>query len=154
MSSDDKSNSKEPTVRWVTFQLAGENYAVNVLSVHEVLKSTDITPVPGAPSAVRGILNLRGNVVTVLDGRQLFNLPPAPMTEETRILIVEVGGQMVGLVVDAVAEVIDLSPSDMEPPPGISAEESAAYIAGVVNLKDGLVILLDLSNILHTLRMA
>ncbi|MFZ5537639.1 MAG: chemotaxis protein CheW [Pseudomonadota bacterium] len=150
---DEQPNSTESPVRWVTFQLAGETYAVNVLSVHEVLKHAEITPVPGAPAAVRGIINLRGNVVTVMDGRQRFNLPPVPATDATRILIVEVDGQVVGLVVDSVAEVIELSPAEVAASPAVNPDENAVYIQGVVSRPTGLVILLNLANLTQTLRV-
>lgn len=152
-STDEQPKTSESPVRWVTFQLAGETYAVNVLSVHEVLKHAEITPVPGAPAAVSGIINLRGNVVTVLDGRRRFNLPPVPPTEATRILIIEVDGQVVGLVVDSVAEVIELSPSEVAASPAVNPEEGAVHIQGVVSRPSGLVILLDPANLTQTLRV-
>lgn len=152
---NEQPNSAESPVRWVTFQLAGETYAVNVLSVHEVLKHAhaEITPVPGAPAAVRGIINLRGNLVTVMDGRQRFNLPPVPATDATRILIVDVDGQVVGLVVDSVTEVIELSPAEVAASPAVNPDENAVHIQGVVSRPTGLLILLNLANLTQTLRV-
>jgi len=150
---DEQPNTTESPVRWVTFQLAGETYAVNVLSVHEVLKHAEITPVPGAPRAVRGIINLRGNVVAVMDGRLCFNLPPVPDSDATRIIIVEVDGQVVGLVVDSVAEVIELSPSEVAASPTVNPDENAVHIQGVVSRPTGLVILLNLANLIQTFRI-
>ena len=95
----DKEQKKEETsavnkkngelLRWVTFKLGNEIYGVNVMQVREVLRYTDIAPVPGAPSYVLGIINLRGNVVTVIDTRARFGIPPAEVTDNTRIMIIE-----------------------------------------------------------------
>lgn len=144
--------AERPT-RWVTFQLAGETYAVNVLSVHEVLKNAELTPVPGAPESVLGIINLRGNVVTVMEGRQRFNLPSVPMSEASRILIVEVDEQVVGLLVDSVAEVIELPAQEVAASPAVNADDSSVHIQGVVSRPSGLVILLNLDNLTQNIRV-
>ena len=85
----DVNAKKGELLRWVTFQLGNEIYGVNVMQVREVLRYTDIAPVPGAPSYVLGIINLRGNVVTVIDTRARFGIPPAEVTDNTRIMIIE-----------------------------------------------------------------
>ena len=90
--------------RWVTFRLADEIYGINVMQVQEVLRMTEIAPVPGAPGCVIGIINLRGNVVTVVDARELFGLVRNDSTDQTRIMIVEINKLIVGLLVDSVAE--------------------------------------------------
>ncbi|MEW6444907.1 MAG: chemotaxis protein CheW [Pseudomonadota bacterium] len=150
--SEENAQAERPT-RWVAFQLAGETYAVNVLSVHEVLKNAELTPVPGAPEAVLGIINLRGNVVTVIDGRRRFNLPSVAVTDATRTLIVEVEGQVLGLLVDSVAEVIELPAEEVAASPTVNSDENAVHIQGVVSRPGGLVILLNLDNLTHTIRL-
>ena len=82
-------------------------YGVNVMQVREVLRYSDIAPVPGAPAYVLGIINLRGNVVSVIDTRMRFGLPPSEITDNTRIMIIESERQVVGILVDSVAEVVD-----------------------------------------------
>ncbi|AFO47944.1 purine-binding chemotaxis protein CheW [Pseudomonas putida DOT-T1E] len=80
--------SEDPILQWVTFRLDNESYGINVMQVQEVLRYTEIAPVPGAPSYVLGIINLRGNVVTVIDTRQRFGLMPTEVTDNTRIVII------------------------------------------------------------------
>ncbi|MDY6321623.1 MAG: chemotaxis protein CheW [Succinivibrio sp.] len=134
--------------RWVTFRLGQEIYGVNVMQVREVLRYTDIAPVPGAPTYVLGIINLRGNVVTVIDTRQRFGLPSAEVTDNTRIMIIESESHVVGILVDSVAEVVDLNTNDIDDTPNVGTEESAKFISGVCNRDDDLLILIDLTKLL------
>lgn len=134
--------------RWVTFSLDGETYGVNVMQVQEVLKLTEVAPVPGAPEYVLGIINLRGNVVTVVDTRRLFGLPPRQSDDATRIVILEVDGQVVGILVDSVAEVFELDTSRVETAPTVGSEEGSRYIQGVYSQDERLVVLVDLSRLL------
>ncbi len=112
--------SDDPILQWVTFRLDNETYGINVMQVQEVLRHTEIAPVPGAPSYVLGIINLRGNVVTVIDTRQRFGLDPAPVTDNTRIVIIEADRQVVGILVDSVAEVVYLRQSEIETAPNVA----------------------------------
>ncbi len=134
--------------RWVTFRLAEEIYGINVMQVQEVLRMTEIAPVPGAPSSVVGIINLRGNVVTVLDTRELFSLMSEEVTEQTRIMIVECNKIIVGLLVDSVAEVVNLQNTDIDSAPNIGNEESSKYIQGVYSKHGEILILIDLNRLL------
>ncbi len=140
--------SDDPVLRWVTFHLQDEIYGVNVMQVQEVLRYTDIAPVPGAPLYVLGIINLRGNVVTVIDTRQRFGLAAADITEHSRIVIIEVDGQVLGILVDAVSEVVDLQQSGIEEAPNIGTEESAKFIQGVCHNNNRLLILVELDKML------
>lgn len=135
-------------LRWVTFHLDNEVYGVNVMQVQEVLRYTEIAPVPGAPDYVLGIINLRGNVVTVIDTRMRFGLEPESVTESTRIVIIEAEKQVIGILVDSVAEVVDLNSADIDPAPNVGTEESAKFIKGVSNRDDELLILIDLNKLL------
>ncbi len=135
-------------LQWVTFRLEGETYGINVMQVQEVLRYTEIAPVPGAPSYVLGIINLRGNVVTVIDTRNRFGLPPADVTDQTRIVIIEAEGHVVGIMVDAVAEVVYLRQSEIENAPNVGNEESAKFIQGVCNKNNELLILVELDKML------
>lgn len=140
--------NKGELLRWVTFKLDREIYGVNVMQVREVLRYTDIAPVPGAPSYVLGIINLRGNVVTVIDTRMRFGLSTAEVTENSRIMIIESEKQVIGILVDSVAEVVDLNTADIDDTPNVGTEESAKFIRGVCNKDDELLILIDLNKLL------
>jgi purine-binding chemotaxis protein CheW len=137
-----------PAIRWVTFRLAGEIYGINVMQVQEVLRMTDVAPVPGAPHCVLGIINLRGSVVTVLDTRKLLNLPVSEISDATRIMIIESGKVTVGLLVDSVAEVVNISPSEIDPAPVVGTEEAARYIQGIYSTDAQILILIDLNKLI------
>lgn len=138
----------ESITEWVTFRLASEKYGVNVMMVREVLKNIEITPVPGAPAFVLGIINLRGNVVTVLDTRMRFALPEKETDDNSRIMIIEEDGEVVGMLVDSVAEVATLKESDIELAPNVGNDESSKYIHGVTKWNDELLILVELHKFL------
>ena len=107
--------SKDDAVlQWVTFKLDNETYGINVMQVQEVLRYTEIAPVPGAPHYVLGIINLRGNVVTVIDTRSRFGLQSAEVDDSTRIVIIEAEKQVIGILVDSVAEVVYLRRSEID----------------------------------------
>jgi len=136
------------TLRWVTFFLSQEKYGINVMQVQEVLRVSEIAPVPGAPDYVLGIINLRGNVVTVIDTRQRFGLEPKELDDSSRIVIVESNDQVVGILVDSVAEVIDLQLSEIESAPNVGTEDSSRFIQGVASQNDELLIIIDLNKLL------
>jgi purine-binding chemotaxis protein CheW len=146
VAADNKINLQQPA-RWVTFCLEGETYGVNVMHVREVLRLVDITPVPGAPTYILGIINLRGNVVTVIDARKRFGLPPHEPTEASRILVLEADSEVVGFLVDNISEVSDIQPDDIEAAPHLSKEQASNYIIGIANGENDLVILVDLARI-------
>ncbi|WP_126453829.1 chemotaxis protein CheW [Sulfuriflexus mobilis] len=135
-------------LQWVTFRLEDELYGINVMQVQEVLRYTEIAPVPGAPDYVLGIINLRGNVVTVIDTRRRFALMDREIDDNTRIVIIEVDGQVVGLLVDSVAEVVYLRESEIEKAPEVGNDESSKYIQGVVTREKSLLILVDVNKLL------
>jgi len=143
-----KNANDDEVLQWVTFRLAHETYGINVMQVQEVLRFSDIAPVPGAPSYVLGIINLRGNVVTVIDTCQRFGLPPIEITDNTRIVIIETNHQVIGILVDAVAEVVYLKRSEIETTPNVGNDESAKFIQGVTHRDNQLLILVDLNKLL------
>ena len=138
----------DAVLQWVTFKLDNETYGINVMQVQEVLRYTEIAPVPGAPHYVLGIINLRGNVVTVIDTRSRFGLPAAEVDDSTRIVIIEAEKQVIGILVDSVAEVVYLRRSEIDNAPNVGTEESAKFIQGVSNRGDELLILVDLDKLL------
>ncbi len=136
------------TLQWVTFRLGEETYAINVMGVQEVLRFTEIAPVPGAPDYVLGIINLRGNVVTVIDTAKRFGLMSKEVDDSTRIVVIEASGQVVGILVDSVAEVMELSESDIESAPNVGNSESSKYIQGVASRDGEVIILVDLNKLM------
>jgi purine-binding chemotaxis protein CheW len=134
--------------RWVTFRLADEIYGINVMQVQEVLRMTEIAPVPGAPGCVIGIINLRGNVVTVVDARELFGLVRNDSTDQTRIMIVEINKLIVGLLVDSVAEVVNIQNSEIDSAPSIGNDDNSRYIQGVYSKNGEILILVDLNRLM------
>lgn len=148
MKNNTAQTAEDPILQWVTFRLDNETYGINVMQVQEVLRHTEIAPVPGAPEYVLGIINLRGNVVTVIDTRQRFGLAPAPVTEQTRIVIIEADRQVLGILVDSVAEVVYLRQSEIETAPHVGTDEAARFIQGVCNKNDELLILVDLEKMM------
>ncbi|CBL45071.1 CheW-like protein [gamma proteobacterium HdN1] len=143
-----QSTGSDQVIQWVTFKLAGETYGINVMQVQEVLRYTEIAPVPGASYYVLGIINLRGRVVTVMDTRSRFGLPQGEITDNSRIVIIETGSHVVGILVDAVAEVVYLRQSEIDATPNIGNDESSKFIQGVCNKGGELIILVDLDKLL------
>ncbi len=140
----------DESLQWVTFQVDNEVYGVNVLQVQEVLKYTEITPVPGAPYYVLGIINLRGNVVTVIDTRARFGLSSKDPDDVTRIIFVEVHSHIIGMLVDCVTEVVSLRRSQIETSPTVSSEDndSSKYVEGVFSTEDKILILVDVEKLI------
>jgi len=141
-------NKDDEVLQWVTFRLDNETYGINVMQVQEVLRYTEIAPVPGAPNYVLGIINLRGNVVTVIDTRSRFGLASTELDDSSRIVIIEAEKQVIGILVDSVAEVVYLRGSEIDNAPSVGTEESAKFIQGVSNRDNELLILVDLDKLL------
>ena len=148
MSKKSSKASEDPILQWVTFKLVGETYGINVMQVQEVLRYSEIAPVPGAPSYVLGIINLRGNVVTVIDTRHRFGLESGEVTDNTRIVIIEADKHVVGILVDSVAEVVYLRQSEIETAPNVGNDDSAKFIQGVCHKNNELLILIELDKLL------
>ena len=136
------------TIKYVSFELAGEIYALNAARVYEVLRYTEITHVPGAASFILGIINLRGNVVTVIDARSVFGLPSVSHNQQSRIIVVEIEDFVLGILVDRVAEVIDLNQTSIESAPATSQDDSSRFIQGVYNEGEQMIILVDFSRVM------
>jgi len=138
----------DSSIQCVTFRLDDECYGINVMQIREVLRVADIAPVPGAPDYVLGIINLRGNVVTVIDTRKRLGLMPRDVDDSSRIVIIETDNQVVGIRVDSVAEVVDLRMADVESAPNVGNDDSSKYIQGVASRDGELLILVDLNRLL------
>ena len=146
--SDARPQLKGASSAYVTFSLADETYAIDVLQVQEVLKLTEIAPVPGVPDYILGIINLRGSVVTVIDARRRMCLPERAPDDASRIVIIDVDKQNVGILVDAVAEVVQIPPDAIDPAPAVGNDQTSRFILGVSSTEEGLTILIDLNKLL------
>lgn len=140
--------TQQQITQWVTFRLDGETYAVDVMSVQEVLRVPEITPVPGVPDHVLGIINLRGKVVTVLDARRRFGLPPTAPDDASRIIIIEIGDEVIGMLVDRVTEVAYLDATQIESAPDVANRRSSHFIRGVHVNDQRMLILVDFRGLL------
>ncbi len=134
----------------VVFELANEHYGVDISSVESIIKMQEITRIPHSPSFVEGITNLRGLVLPVIDLRKRFGLEAQEASRDSRIMVVALGAVKVGMIVDAVSEVLRVPSESIEPPPSMTTSSKANFITGIAKLNDLLVILLDLSKILTT----
>lgn len=118
-------------VQLCTFRIGGEDYAVDIMRVREIIQPLPITPVPRAPAFVEGVVRLRGEVIPVVDVRKRFGLPPSPATRKTKFLVVHVAGRRLGLVVDEVCEVMRLARADIRPAPALVGLEAPRFFLGV-----------------------
>ncbi len=131
----------------VTFEVAGEEFAVDILAVQEINRMMELTRVPQSPPEVEGVINLRGKIIPVLDLRKRFNLPVGDKNEQNRIIVVEIRKRVLGFIVDRVHEVLRISSSIVEPAPAMVCSIDSDFIAGVGKLDDRLLILLDLAKL-------
>ncbi len=136
------------TMQLVSFQLGQEEYGVGITKVQEIILMGEITRVPETPAYIKGLINLRSTVIPIVDLRLRFGLPEQAPTEETRIMVVNVCGKTVGIVVDAVNEVLRISRDQIAPPPPTVAGVGREYLTGLVRLNKGLLILLDIDKLL------
>ncbi len=140
--------------KYLTFHLANEEFGIRVLKVREIMGLQEITAVPQTPNHVKGVINLRGKIVPVIDLRLKFGLPAAEYTQRTCIIVTQVQGEsstvLMGIVVDGVSEVLNLSPSEIEDTPEFGEEISGRYLLGMAKVKGKVKILLDIDRVLST----
>ncbi|MDF3982076.1 chemotaxis protein CheW [Luteibacter sp. PPL201] len=135
---------------WLGFSLEGQRYAVALSSVREVIRPGDITPVPGAPDDVLGIVNLRGQIVPVLDGRRRFGLDThvdAEKEDAQRVIVFDDAGTVVGMRIDLIGEMLRLAPDEIAPPPPGRAERRDDPVSGVVTRDEGFIALVDVQRL-------
>ena len=138
--------------KYLTFKLANEDYGIFLLKVREIIGMMPITSVPKTPAFIKGVINLRGKVIPVTDLRMRFDMPEADYTDRTCIIVVEVAGQdtaiQMGIVVDAVTEVLPVKAEEIEVPPEFGAKVDTRYILGMANMDGTVKILLDIDRVL------
>lgn len=131
----------------VAFRLGNETYAIDISHIHEIIRLREITFVPRAPHYMRGVINLRGHIVPVMDLSARLGLPSQEETAQSRIIVVEVNGESIGMIVDAVSEVLRLSEEQIEPSAQLAGDQCAEYISGLGKVNDRLVLLLDVEKV-------
>jgi purine-binding chemotaxis protein CheW len=137
--------------RWVSFELEGQTYGLDVLEVQEILRyPADVTPTPGTPAHVVGVTNLRGNVVTVIDLRKRLGLPAAPITAATRIIVLDLKPDPLGVVVDRIGELLQVMTDAVEPTPAVGLSTAKRPVRGVYSHGQTLVLRLDAASLLHS----
>ncbi|ADL07883.1 chemotaxis protein CheW [Thermosediminibacter oceani] len=139
----------EEVRQFVVFRLGQEEYGVDILQVNTIERMMPITRVPKAPHYVEGVINLRGEIVPVIDLRKRFDLPPLEITGDTRIIIVMVDDLTVGMIVDSATEVIQLPQEAIEPSTSVAGNINSEFLEGVGKLNDRLLIILNLEKILR-----
>jgi purine-binding chemotaxis protein CheW len=136
--------------KYLAFHLGAEEFGLPVMSVREIMGLQDITAVPQTPSHVRGVINLRGKVIPVVDLRLKFALPSMEYGQRTSIIVVKLGETMMGIIVDGVSEVLNLSAGDIEDTPDFGRGIETPYILGMAKTKGKVRMLLDIEQILST----
>ena len=134
--------------KYLTFALADEEYGLEILKVREIISMSEITSVPKTPQFVKGVINLRGKVIPVVDLRLKFSMDEAPYTDETCIIVVDVNGVEMGIIVDHVSEVLDISAGDIEDAPEFGASVNIDFILGMGKAEGRVTILLDISKVI------
>ncbi|HEX3467641.1 MAG TPA: chemotaxis protein CheW [Candidatus Elarobacter sp.] len=136
------------TIQVVSFKLGAEEYGVDIAQVQEINRMVSVTHVPRAPHFMEGVINLRGQLIPIIDLRTRFGMPRAEHTKNTRIVVTEIGTKRVGMVVDSVSEVLRLPIEQIEDAPEMLSGVDTEYIRGVGKIEDRLIILLDLARII------
>ena len=144
----------ESEMQLVVFDLTTESYGVDIGAVREIIRMQEVTRVPKTPTFVEGVINLRGKVIPVLDLRKRFSLHVGEVSRENRIVVVDVGGQNIGVIVDAVTEVLRITSDLVEPPASVITTMESKYLMGIVKLDTRLIILLDLERVLSESEMS
>jgi purine-binding chemotaxis protein CheW len=139
----------EKDLQVVGFRIGNETFGVRIASVREIVRVPEITSVPSAPANVEGVINLRGKIIPVMDLRKRFGQSDIQSDKKNRILVVELENKLIGLIVNAATEVLKIPPSEIEAPGSVFAEGESNYVTGVGKLKGRLIILLDVSKLLH-----
>lgn len=137
------------TLQLVSFQLAREEYGIEITKVQEIILVGEITNVPQTPPYIKGLINLRSTVIPIVDLRLRFGLSEEEPTDDTRIMVVNVAGKTMGIIVDSVSEVLRISQEQIAPPPPTVAGLGRDYLVGLAKLEDRLLILLDIEKIME-----
>lgn len=148
LTAQEKREALKSSQQIVTFRLGSEEYGVDIMKVQEIILPGQITQVPEVPEFIEGVINLRGNVIPIIDLRKRFGQPIVAAGEETRIIVVNVRERTMGVIVDAVSEVLRIAQDEIDPPPAAIAGLGKEYLKGLIKLGKRLLILLEIEKIL------
>ncbi|MBU0681593.1 MAG: chemotaxis protein CheW [Proteobacteria bacterium] len=151
---DDLDEIKSAEGKYLTFTLANEEFGLSILKVREIIGYVDVTLIPQIPDYAKGVINLRGKVIPIIDLRVRFGMPATPHTERTCIIVVEISApkddvMLVGIVVDAVSEVMHIKAGEIEPPPSFGNDMDSNYILGMAKTEKDVKILLDIDRVIN-----
>lgn len=149
-SATDRSTARVGGGKFLTFFLAGEEYGLEILKVHEIIGMMAITSIPRTPDYVRGVINLRGKVIPVVDLRLKFEMEYKEQTDETCIIVVRANNVQMGIIVDSVSEVMDIAGQDIDNAPSFGASVNSDYILGIGKSEGRVKLLLDIDKVLST----
>ncbi len=141
-------SSRARAGKYLTFFLAGEEYGLEILKVHEIIGMMPVTRVPCRPEYVRGVINLRGRVIPIVDLRRKFDMPFSDTARETCIIVVQVQGSQIGIVVDTVSEVVSIPEDDIEDPPAFGSDVDNEFLLGLAKTSGRVRLLLDIDHVL------
>lgn len=139
--------SSQNTLELLTFRVADQEYSLDIMSVREIRGWTRTTPMPHAPSYMRGVINLRGTVLPVMDLARRLNLPSRETTDRNVIIVVKINRILTGLLVDAVSDIVAMTEDDLQPPPELSSDPQMAVVRSLTVIDDRMIRVLDLSAI-------
>ena len=138
----------ENSINLVTFKLGNNEYAIDIMQAKEIIKMEKITLIPNAPDYVEGVINLRGNIIPIVDLKKRFNLEENDGEKNTGIIIVKIDDVDMGIIIDAISKVVSISNSNIQPPPPMLSGIGQKYIKGVAKLDDKLLVVLDLEKLI------
>lgn len=144
----DPAGSTASASQFLTFVLGEEQYGIEILKVQEIKGYSAITPIPNTPPHIKGVINLRGTVVPVVDLRAKFSLADTEYNKFTVIIVVTVGEKVIGMLVDAVSDVLDIAASDMRPAPDLGVHVDTRFISGMATIGERMTVLLDIDRLL------
>ncbi len=144
----EKKLTKSHVGKYLTFVMSSEEYGIEILKVREIIGMMDITSVPQTPDYMKGVINLRGKVIPIIDLRVKFSMTEQEHTQETCTIVVEVNDSLIGIIVDTVSEVVDVGDEEIEEAPHLGQEIDTNFIMGMGKLKEKLIILLDIDKVL------
>jgi purine-binding chemotaxis protein CheW len=133
--------------QYVSFLLSGERYAINIMDVEEIIRFTEITPVPKAPDFVEGIINLRERVIPVVDLKKRINMGESEANDNTRIIVINLNQKRIGLIIDEVDEIVRIESDKIDAAPAVTVNLDSSYIEGVAKTDKGMIIILRVLNI-------
>ena len=138
----------ENSINLVTFKLGNNEYAIDIMQAKEIIKMEKITLIPNAPDYVEGVINLRGNIIPIVDLKKRFNLEENDGEKNTGIIIVKIDDVDMGIIIDAISKVVSIATSNIQPPPPMLSGIGQKYIKGVAKLEDKLLVVLDLEKLI------